>query len=472
MRQENEFNQVFQTFHAIGKAIGRVNGNNTHSGNLSMRHPQDPDRFYATASGSQIGGLIPQDIVPLHFTQVGWGDGRATTESNIHRQVLGLPGVNACIHCHHLMSTAITFDSRDSRIFLRYPDGEAHELEDAVFQPVDIHGANIIGSVKVGTFRQPVGSIEMEERIPRYLADASLTLVRGHGLFAAGPSMETCLKYVSVLENSATLALNLARLDVALGPIQDRLLTGGADAVFPRYSGLEKHRPAPDGQRISNATTAEFAHWLAYNYNIMIGAYGTGSMSRKVTSREMIYCPMSAVPRGMPVPLYRTSIDITGEDDFEIALHKLIYQHSTFTTCMMAANPLITAEAMAILAKRYGTGVLTGDPIDSPYTQADHPVIVPIDAEAIYLNPRLGLVDSGRLDDRTARNPILNMLKWHKGLCVVAGFGVIATGDTTLEQTAHNISSAERIAKFRTEVYLNRKLLNGPAVEAFEPKTI
>ncbi len=95
---------------------------------------------------------------------------------------------------------------------------------------------------------------------------------------------------------------------------------------------------------------------------------------------------------------------------------------------------------------------------------------MPIDAEAKYLNPQLGLVDIYQLTDMTAHNPILNMLRWYKGCCVVAGFGVISAGRTTLEQAAHNASSAERIGQFRIEAYINEKLLNGPRVSTFEPK--
>ncbi len=77
----------------------------------------------------------------------------------------------------------------------------------------------------------------------------------------------------------------------------------------------------------------------------------------------------------------------------------------------------------------------------------------------------LGLVDISCLTDMTGDNPILNMLRWYKGCCVVAGFGVISTGQTTLEQAAHNASSAERIAKFRNEVYINSRLMDGPSLE-------
>jgi ribulose-5-phosphate 4-epimerase/fuculose-1-phosphate aldolase len=195
-------------------------------------------------------------------------------------------------------------------------------------------------------------------------------------------------------------------------------------------------------------------------------------MSQKVTSREMIFSPISSVPEQMDFPLSRISIEKKDDDHFELALHKLIYNHTNFTTCIMASNPLATADGMAVLAEKFGVESLLGESNDIPYDQSDHPVIMPIDAEAIYLNPRLGLVDITQLHNLSPDNPILNMLRWHKGCCVVAGFGVIAVGDTTMEQAAHNITSAERIAKFRTEVFINENMLNGPALKSFEPKTI
>ena len=181
---------------------------------------------------------------------------------------------------------------------------------------------------------------------------------------------------------------------------------------------------------------------------------------------------MSAVPAGMDFRLIRTPTKIGDEDDFEIMLHKLVYTNTNYTTCILASNPLATAEGMAILAGRFGMEALLGELPDIPYTRESHPVVAPIDAEAIYLNPRLGLVDTQKLNDRSSENPILNMLRWHKGCCVVGGYGVIATGDTTLEQAAHNVASAERIGKFRIEAFINERLMGGPPLESFEPKTI
>jgi hypothetical protein len=136
---------------------------------------------------------------------------------------------------------------------------------------------------------------------------------------------------------------------------------------------------------------------------------------------------------------------------------------------MITSSPLATAEGMAILAQEYGMEVLLDSGTEIPYLAEDHPVVKPIDGEAIYLNPRVGLVDISQLTDMTPNNPILNMLRWYKGCCIVAGYAVISTGEATLEQAAHNAASAERIAKFRSEVFINEKLLNGPSVKVFEP---
>jgi ribulose-5-phosphate 4-epimerase/fuculose-1-phosphate aldolase len=472
MKKKTDPNEIYEKFRIVGDAIRRVNGNNTHSGNLSAIDPDNPGRFYTTASGSQIGALIPRDIVPVRFKEVSWGDGRASTESNIHRKILSQPGVNACIHCHHILSTVLSFDDRDRQLFLKYLGDDSQGNQEFIFQPVDIHGAFLVGGVITGAYKQPVGSMEMENRIPKYLTRALVTLVKGHGPFARGASLEECLMRLSVFESSAALALNLVRRGIKLRPIQSKIEEQGPDSLFPAYPDKKSASIAPVGKVEDESTIREFAHWSAYVYDMVIGAFGTGSMSRKVTAEEMIFCPMSAIPAGMDLPLIRMSTRIKDEDDFELMLHKLIYRSTNYTTCIMASNPLATAEGMTILAERFGMKALLGLSPAISYDLETHPVVAPIDAEAIYLNPRLGLVDSSHLNNRSSKNPILNMLRWHKGCCVVGGFGVVAAGDTTLEQAAHNLASAERIGRFRIEVYINEKLLGGPPLKTFEPKTI
>lgn len=471
MSYKTNIKLTYKKFRQMGKALLRVNGNNIHSGNLSVRDPDDPDRFYVTASGSQIGELVLRDIVSLRFSGVSREEERASTESNIHRKVLSIPGVKACMHCHHIISALITFDTRERQIFLHFMNTDSQGREEFVFQPVDIHGSSILGGVVVGSCKQPIGSIEREERIPKYLSNSPVTLVQGHGPFARGASLEECLRYVSVLENSATIAVSLRRRGIDFGWIQKKIMEQGAASVFPKYATPVNDQASGKGKIDDVSTISDFACWLSYIHNFRIGAYATGSMSRKVTSEEMIFCPMSSVPENMSFPLYRVSTKMKEGDNFEIALHKLIYNQTDYTACIMATNPLACADGMAILAEKFGIESLLGESDNIPYFQKDHPVITPIDAEGIYLNPRLGLVDVTQLNNLTPENPILDMIRWHKGCCVVAGFGVIAAGETTIEQAARNIASAERIGNFRTEVFMNEKLLNGPPMKSFEPKT-
>jgi hypothetical protein len=135
---------------------------------------------------------------------------------------------------------------------------------------------------------------------------------------------------------------------------------------------------------------------------------------------------------------------------------------------MITQSPLASAEAMAVLHERYGTEAIAHpESVGIDYTdRLDHPVVKPIDAEAVYLNPRVGLC---RWDAPVAA--VLDMLRWHKGACFVAGVGAIGAGKITLEQAAHHVSSGESIARFRQAVHLAHVLRGGPPLEHYEPAT-
>ncbi len=467
-----DIRDIYRKFYTIGSAISRINANNTHSGNLSMRDPDDPDCFYITASGCQCGALILRDIVPIKFSDVSWGDARGSTESTIHRKILKIPGVNAVVHAHYLYGSTISFDSKETQLFLQYLGTDDKGREEFLFHPVDLFGAYIVGGIKVGSYEQPVGSPEMEERLPQYLEENQLTIVRGHGPFARGSSLEDCFYKLGVLEQSALLMLNLRRRGVQAMEIQRAIIAQGKERFFQVTPHVLDEAELTHSEIDDQSVLTDFKQRLNYNYNNKIGAYGTGSMSQKVTVEEMIFCPMSAVPDGMDFPLYRLRIDFQEQDSIDRRMHKLIYQNTHQNTCMITTSPLAISEGMAVLAERYGIDALLGKNTEISYTPGDHPVVSPIDAEAIYLNPRLGLADFSQVLHHTPENPILNMLRWYKGCCIVAGYGVISTGGTTLEQAAHNAASAERISQFRSEVFLNEKLLAGPPMTSFENKTI
>jgi len=465
--------EIYERLRRAGAAIATVNGNNTHSGNLSMRDPANPDIFHITSSGSQCGALVPSDIVPIRFSGVSWGDARGSTESTIHRHLLRMPGVNSVVHAHYINTGTISFDSKEKQLFLQYLGHDDQGREEFLFQPVDLYGAWMVGGVTVGSYNQPVGSAEMEERIPLYLINDRVTIVRGHGPFVRAQSPEAALHLLSVLESSATLAISLRRRGIDLLSLQKEIAKRGRADLFPThpelfYGGVEADRGTGEDSIADPTIIADFKQRLSYNYQHQLCAYGAGSMSQRVSVDEMIYCPTGAVPDDFAIPLRRTELTPADSDSIDLRLHKLIYQYTHQNSCSITTCPLATADGMATLVDKYGSETLLGEG-NIPYLAENHPVVLPIDAEAIYLNPKVGLVDIGQLRNFSPDNPILNMLRWHKGCCIVAGYGVISTGDSTLEQAAHNAASAERIAAFRSEVYVNQRLLNGPTVESFEP---
>jgi L-fuculose-phosphate aldolase len=223
---------IFDKIRKAGAAILRIDGNNTHSGNISLRDPYHQDQFYITSSGSQTGALTKNDIVPLLFSDVSWGDARASSESTIHRQILLNPGISCVIHAHYISMTALSFDTKEKEIFLIYQGRDAKKREEFVLVPVDLYGANLIGSVTVASYIAPVGSAEMEERIPNYLKKDKLTIVRGHGPFAKGASVEEVVQNLSILENSSTLLIYLRRRGVNIRKVQKAILAKGPDTVF------------------------------------------------------------------------------------------------------------------------------------------------------------------------------------------------------------------------------------------------
>ena len=460
---------IQRRFKAIGTALMRVNLNNTHSGNMSLRDPDDPGRFYVTASGSQCGALTPGDIVSVRFSDLGWeGTARPSSETNTHRRVLRLPKVNACVHCHSVASTLASFDSPEKPVLLTRLAPEHDGDTRCFFQPVDFFGAGLLGTVPVGIYRNPVGSAEMEQRIPRHLGESPVTIVAGHGPFARGRSLAACLHILSILENSAALRLALQRRGIATAGIQAALRSKGVAAIFacrPRTS----ETPEPSGPPADDpALAADFTRWLTYNFNFGLGAYGTGSMSRKLAADEMVFCPMSAAPEGLEAPLYRIPLRAPEPEAADVRLHRLIYTHTPFTACMVTTSPWATAEGMAVLAETHGAAALLGPWAGIDYTAGHYPMVVPIDAEAHYYDSRLPVADPACIAAGPPDNPIPNLLSRHRGRCIVAGCGLIAAGPTGLDQAAYIVSAAERSARFRQEVHLHSRLWGGPPPAAFE----
>ncbi len=466
MEHSNEMN-IFALMRTAGKALMMTGGNNTHSGNFSVRDPSDRDLFYVTASGAQLGALVPTDVIPLHFSGVSWGDGRASTESTIHRLILAIPGAEAVIHAHLPAAITVTFDTPSQPNYLLYL-GKKNNNDEYLFVPVDWIGSRILGRIPAGAYSEPVGSLEMEKRIPQYLKNHQVTLVKGHGPFVRGANLHECLHLLGILDASATLTAAARLRGVDTHRLSQRIYTDGAENLYPQTARRWDPKNMGIYQTRDDSTIAVFMERGHFNFYQKIAPFGTGSMSEKITETEMLYCPAASFPRDFEPSIFRVSLHPDNNDDWDLMLHKTVYRQTNNKTCMRTFSPLATAEAMAVIADNFGMqALLNPEAVSIDYSHhRDHPVVKPIDAEAIYLNPRLGLCNSN-----APFSAILDMLRWHKGACLIAGIGAIGVGPVTLEQAAHHVSSAEFIARYRQFVDLSHKLLESPPISRFEPET-
>jgi len=161
--------------------------NDSHSGNIS--YLQDSD-FYITATGSCADLAEVKDIV--HCTMDDTTVPAASMDQHAHRAIYRHnPKTRAVIHSHNPYTVAITLNGED-------------------FIPVDLEGQYYFPRVPVISISFKTYFEHSPILIATALAEYPVVVVRGHGVYAQGESLELAYKCVSSLEQSAKTAF-LAR---------------------------------------------------------------------------------------------------------------------------------------------------------------------------------------------------------------------------------------------------------------------
>jgi L-fuculose-phosphate aldolase len=172
----------YKEFYQIGKELFIAGLNNFHSGNLSKREGDD---IIITATGSKLGELRREDIITCNINTEKCM--KASCEYIVHKAIYKNCDVSAVAHAHAQYSVVLSFDR-------------------TVFKPVDGEGQFYFPKgIPVLEVMQSVGSEEVAERLPGLLKDTQACIVRGHGIFATGKTLEEAAKWISSIENSAKL---------------------------------------------------------------------------------------------------------------------------------------------------------------------------------------------------------------------------------------------------------------------------
>jgi L-fuculose-phosphate aldolase len=171
--------------------------NDSHSGNASVR---DGDAAWVTPTGCCADTLRPADLIrcPLDAAPPGGTSLDAPLHLAVYR---ASPSTSAVLHSHGPWSIAITLAAGD-------------------FHPSDFEGRYYFPEVPVLDIPEDRYTADSPDQVAQTLARHRACLVRGHGVYAAGESLDAAYKWTCSLESSARIA-GLASLLGTLPPGKD-----------------------------------------------------------------------------------------------------------------------------------------------------------------------------------------------------------------------------------------------------------
>lgn len=174
---------MHEEFARIGRDLWTSGAVSSHGGNLSVR---DGERVLITRTGSMLGHLGPDDVVETTLTAPGPRDAECSVELVVHRAIYAATPARAIVHAHALHTIVRSL------------------IEDRIV-PVDSESLLRLGEVAVVTAASVVGSPEAAEALARALADKPIAVLRSHGPFAVGATLEEAFMAVSCLEASCAI---------------------------------------------------------------------------------------------------------------------------------------------------------------------------------------------------------------------------------------------------------------------------
>jgi L-fuculose-phosphate aldolase len=189
---------IFQQCRDIGRDLFLAGLVGSHSGNLSFRRGA---HLVVTRRGAMLGDLRPRDLVVTGIECDDDAESLASTELPTHRAIYRRTNAKAILHTHPPHGVVLSFD----------------QLE---IVPVDAEGSHLFDRIPVVVAERAVGSEEMAEVISGALIDHEVCMLRGHGLFAAGRSLEEVYRLTSAFEAAARIGYlaRLARIDPGWQP--------------------------------------------------------------------------------------------------------------------------------------------------------------------------------------------------------------------------------------------------------------
>jgi len=183
--------QIQRQFQEIGRDLYLADLVSSHGGNLSVRLG---DRVVIKRRGAMLGRLKAGDLIETGLEKPDSGVVLASTELVVHRAIYLATPALAVVHAHPRTAIALSL-SREEIV------------------PIDNEGSYLLHKVPVVAAEFASGSAEMVERLPAALREYKIVMLRGHGCFSTGQTLEEAFQWVSCLEESCQIILAAKTID-------------------------------------------------------------------------------------------------------------------------------------------------------------------------------------------------------------------------------------------------------------------
>jgi L-fuculose-phosphate aldolase len=174
---------TFSVFRDIGRDIFLRGLISSHAGNMSIRLGE---KILITRRASMIGQLKAGDIIEVEIEK---DDGRipmASSEFVVHRAIYENTNALSVVHAHPSYATLLSMSEEE-------------------LVPIDAEGSYLLKKVPVVSPEKTIGSEEASRVVSECLKNYKVVLIRGHGSFARGDTLEEAYMLTSSLESSAFL---------------------------------------------------------------------------------------------------------------------------------------------------------------------------------------------------------------------------------------------------------------------------
>lgn len=174
---------MLEEFKRIGRLLFAEGLVDSHGGHMSVKQG---DKIFVTRKEAMLGDLKEGDIIEVGL-EPGDNDDKVSRELATHRAIYHDTKAAAIVHARGANSIAISIT--DNKII-----------------PQDTEGMNLYHSAAIVRVHQPLGSDEICRLLPSFLQGSSvIAVVKGHGSFAIGQTLEEAYKYTSSLESSCKI---------------------------------------------------------------------------------------------------------------------------------------------------------------------------------------------------------------------------------------------------------------------------